>query len=322
MQLVSLTNFFKTRKPYALAIFVIIVVLAGGGLFYLVNHKAKNGLFASDKNIVFSIDSKNYYKSNVQKLIAYPKSQHVSQNTAAREAFDALKEIKAAQNLGYAPSSGQVNTQKTQIYAIVKPSSAQQTLYSDWFTLLATKSAIDESVNSLNTVGYAGYSYVFYFGQHLESSPDYIPSGLNNPGLVAQDKAYARQQANYYHQQVQDNKMSLADALTKSGAAMQSRGNNVGNPNFSASFTTEENLKTTVIMPDIVQYITSTDKTGLSDVKIGKAANAPIKSGGKNVNMYYYFVDLTTVPITKTISAQQFNQELTKLLAQYRGFSS
>jgi|GEM_PF-5708292 len=317
----SLKNLIKSRKSYALVGLIILIVLIGGGLFYFIRHKNQSS-FSTNKNIVFSIDGQNYSKQDVQKLIAYPLSQHVSENMAAKEAFTNLKEIKAAQKIRYVPSTSAINAQKNLVYTAVKATSAQQSQYSNWFTLVATRNAIDASINSLNTIGYAGYSYVFFFGQHIQSSPDYTPTGLNNPKLIAQDKAYAQQQANYYHQQLQDNKMSLADALTKSGASMQLRGHSVGNPNYNANFTTDENLKVAVYLPSIVQYITSTNKTGLSDVKIGQAPNAPLKSHGKNVNMYYYFVDLTTAPQNTPVSTAQFNQTLNKLPAEFRGFSS
>lgn len=322
MQLATLTNFVKTKKPQALIIFVLLVVLVAGSFFVLKYGIGQNNPFSRNKNIIFVIDGKNYTKADIEKLISYPVSRHTPKNVAAKEAFDALKAAKAAQNLGYTPSNSEVKAQKDLIYSALKISATQQSQYNDWFTLMATQSAINVFVNAPTPLGYAGYSYVFFFGQHLQSAPDYKPSGLNDPKLVAQDQAYAKQKADYYHQQLQDNTMTPAEALSKSIVDMQSRGHGVSNPNFSAGFTGEQSLNTAVYMSDIISYITGQGKTGLSDVKTGKALTAPTKSHGKSIDMYYYFVDLTAVPASKAISPAQFNQALGKLTAQYRGFAS
>jgi uncharacterized protein YxeA len=306
---------FKAKKISTILLTVLIVCLIIGLAYQLL--KSLNNVKA---DTVFVINGKDYSKSEVQQLTLYPvKVVGYSQNQAAQEVFTAEKDITAAQKLGYIPPQNAITIQKNKIYHTLKLNSKEKSQYDSWFTLLATQDAVDTFVMSRVPLGYAGYSYVFFFGQHLQSVPGYSISGFNNPKLIAQDQAYAKQKANFYHQELQDNKISLNQALQQSIRDMQTRGHGPNNPNFSTNFTTlaEQNWASAVYFPDIVNYITTLRSTGLSAVQVGKASTG---SKGNEVDMYYYFVNLSAVPTARTISYQEFNKTLSSLKTTYIGY--
>lgn len=301
------------RRP--LFLIVILVIIATASYF----------IYTSIKNmgVVFSIDGRNYTRSQVDQLTQYPvKVAHMSKDTAAKNTFEALKEVRVAEKLGYVPPQNQINDQKNTIYKNLQLTPDKASKYQDWFNLIAEKNAIDANADSDTTPGYAGYSYVFYYGQHIQSIPDYPVSGLNDPKLIAQDRQFARSKADYYHKLLQQNRISPKDALSQAAADMQTRGHNVANTNYNVAFSSDpgQNWANAVLLPSIVNYISAQTKTGLSDIQTGQALNAPSASNGKKVDMYYYFVYLTAAPNHRSVSSRQFEQALASLPASYRGY--
>jgi len=307
----------KSGNTPKLILAIVVIGLVGGGAYYAYNRVNQS------RKAVFSIDGKNYSAAEVQNLTEYPVSVGETDDQAARDAFNALKEVKAAGKLGYRPSSTDINTQKQGIVANLKVPKAVAKAHDDWFTLSATVAAIDDSVNATTPAGYSGYSYIFFFGQHLQAIPDYPISGFNDPKLIAQDKAYAKERADHYHDQLTKGSIEPADALTTSITDMRSRGKGPNNSTYSVRFASGQGASwsNSVYLQPVIQYITTLHSTGVSPVQIGKA---PDKSGpnAKQVDMYYYFVDLDSAPKGQPITSQALKKELSSLPAKYRGIKS
>ncbi len=297
--------------PFLLILFVVLILIS-----YLAHHSSNTN------TAVFTIDGRNYSKSEVLKLIKYPPVLGLSNDALARDAYTALKEIRTAKKLGYEPSQSDINDQKDKLDVYQKLTDSQKATYNDWFTLTATQYAVHANISTGSPFGYAGYSYVFYFGQHSVPILDFTVPDLNNATLIAQDKGYAKQKADFYYDQLKNNKMSPKQALDLSGKDMQSKVQGITNPNYSKDFTALSHMDwgSQVYLLPVATYISSLNKTGLSDMKTG-ALNIQIdKSNYKKIVSYYYFVFLTAVPTTKSIDSHDFYIAYKAMPSTYRGF--
>jgi hypothetical protein len=202
------------KKIKKLKIFLPLIIIASillGGVFLL----TKSNL---TKAYVFSVDGKSYTKEEVNEITEFPtRTQSVSREDAAREAFEALKKIAAAKQMGIELDQKSINNQKNiflqEVDLEAGPDGKLGNQYDTWFDIFTKVSLIDKILNSNTPLGYKGYSFYFYFGQHIQYGPDYKPPGLNDPKLIKSDKDYAKNKAQEYNKKIINGQITPQELL-------------------------------------------------------------------------------------------------------------
>ncbi len=301
-------------RRYVSWVVIILVVIAAAVLvdLYRTHHKS----------YVFVIEKTGYTKAQVQPaanfLITTIKK---SSDDAYKEVFELYKYRAAAQKIGVTPSNNDLEKQRRgldQTYT----DSVKDPNYKAWAELAAFKSTIQESFLQRNlgtATTYKGYSFIFWFGNHLDYTPDYTPpGGYSNPTLINQDKDYAKQQAQSYHDKLKSGKLTADQLVTAIQKDPKLGFQYTADANFSTHFGTDlgKAWQQQVVYQSVVDYINHHASASLSDIQTGKisaqtAATAPISS----VDAFYYFVKLDGSAPT----SQQFNDTLKNLKTTYHG---
>ncbi len=309
----QLTKLSKRSLLYLAGFTVVIAVIIGMVLF--------NGdRFGKSGNpVIFSIDGKKYHESEVNELVKYPvEARGTNKNESAKLLFELLKKIYVAEQLGIKPSDEEIATYQKEI-----PDNAQDSAHNkeSWLNLIAKAAVVDDYIGITTAPGYKGYAFDFYFGQHLQYGPAYRPDGLNDPKLVEQDKNYAKEKADFYHQQLKDNKIK-PDEVLKQILSDPRLGNSIkSTSNHSTRFgeKTNVNWHTQIFYKPITSFITSHKQQSLLDVQTGKAL-VGTDAKAESVDMYYYFVLLEDVPKSQPVAKEEFDKQTQNLKAEYKGY--
>ncbi|HUA13213.1 MAG TPA: hypothetical protein VL989_01805 [Candidatus Sulfotelmatobacter sp.] len=292
----------------SLVVIFVIIILAAAAYFIFYN---------PNKDVVFEINGKKYTQSQVDSIISYAYNRHFGTKEAlSQDAYNYLRTETAAKQLDIMPSPQALNSYLKANY----PSAP----LNQWNVLVSNDRLIDNSIIN-NTFGeYAGYSYVFWFGQHIAYGPLYTPPDLGNKTLIAQNQSYASSQASTYYKELKDGTISPAQALTN----IQSDANLDLYPNGSASSSPSTYFSNSggvswadkVSYLDIINYIKSQHTLGLSTIKTGyirDASTGTVKSPG-----FYYIVLLQKVSNSKLQSPNDFQSYVDSINAKYYGWGS
>jgi hypothetical protein len=310
MSSIRVTN--KSLKKLAVIFLAAVIIFL---ICILASHNTKK-----QKNVVFTVQGISYSRQYVSSLISYPLSVrgYSARESLTEQAFSYLKSKQVAEDLNIQPTNGEIVLAKDQSYF---PNETSQDKSSKWTELVSYNQALQQELRSNSPSIYQGYSFVFWFGHYLETGPVYTTPNYGNPQLIAQDRAYAQGRANYYYQQLKSGKVSAAAALS----AVQN------DPKLSFVFPTStislsvhfgfdssEGWQNQVEYTDIMNYINSQSKPGLSQLLTGKidSKNDPSKS----VDAYYYFVKLTYAKKIPANISTQFSSKLASLKTNYRGW--
>ena len=313
--------FHNYRSLIIVLILVIIVIVAG-----LLIENSRN-----HKQVVFIVNGTKYSQSDINKLIAYPLNQKISdRNSLSMVAFNYYKNIAVAKQLGIGLSNNEIN-QLIPTITVPKASTAEKD--SPWIALTAYNSGIQQELLSRSLSSYSGYAYVFYFAQHIQTGliPSTIPN-MGNAQAIAEDKSYAQNKANYYYNQLKSKAMTPAQILTavKSDpklcdsylldSCQSVHFQTTRASNFSDSYA--EQLTGS---PDIVSFVSQSTSAGLSPIKTGQVAVVTSASESskdyKYINAYYYFVDLQSAHHVPSNVKQLFQEDVKKISATYYGWS-
>lgn len=305
-----------THKRLVVVIsFVLLIVLAlvsSGGIM-------KSGDESSERAI-FVVEGEEYRQSTVNGLIDFPLSRGLSREEATKEAFELVKKKKTAEKLGIKPTPQEVEVQKQELIKNLKDEEEFTERYNPWFDLLAYTNVVEKYIGTTPNNSYKGYVFDIPFGQHIQYGPAFTPKGLNDPDLIEQDKKYAEEKANYYHEQLRNNAFSPDQVLQELNNDRKLSALKSGNATQSVKFgyDPEVNWRDEIYYQAVSEYIMQSENTGLSDVKIGQAS---VDSTPENkADMYFYFVLTEKLAESKGVSKQAFEDELAKLNTEYRGF--
>ena len=300
----------KSKKtPVFLSIsFLAVLILVFVGIYFL----SKGGSFTKDRGrVVFTIENENFYENELRDIVRYPvEKSGISEEGAFLSAFEAYKVIVVAKRAGITPAQQEVESLLTSYPSEeVRNDPAYEEKYKPWFRLLSERDAVYNYIDADTITGYTGYAFVFYFGQHIEYGDDYKPEGLNDPALIAQDRAYAKEKADYYYSQVKEGKISpeKADSEIKADTKL----NNIVKVKNPFGKQEGSSWEDDVFYLSVKNYVSNAKNTGLSELFVGQGYPGPtISPNDSTVDLYYYFVILDEKPQNRTLSSTEFNKML------------
>ncbi len=303
----------KVSKKWLGSILLIIVI---GVAAIMVVDKNKD-------NTVFTIDGKSYSNQQVSDLTAFPRSAGLAPEDAARQAFELLRSVKAAEKSGVKPDPKLFESAKKELLTALKLQNSKDKNSLAWVDLQAQVNAIEQYIGDTVVPGYKGYAFDFYFGQHIQHGPDSKITGLNDPELIRQDKEYAKKQADFYYQGIKGKTMSPEQALrliySDPKLTKLPGGGGTTSKKFGSSNTLD--WETEVRNKSAIDYIKSQTQPGLSDVKTGRAAASINQEEKDYPEIYYYFVQLDAIPEVKAVSQADFAKAKDQINAKYKGLN-
>ncbi len=266
---------------------------------------------------VFTINGTAYNQAYIDPIASFPiKQLGEPANTEYKLILNMLEYKTVATNLGILPSNSQINIQQASLNQTYSGFITLES-YKTWSRLVALDLAIQNELNTQYNNGYyAGYSYIFWFGNTIDGGPAYTPSNEGNTTIYNQDKNYALDQANYYYEELKTNKMTEQQAYQAISANSRLMVNS--KINQTVHFGTNNSIPWTeqVYYPQIVNYISSQHQLGLSSIKVGTITlQDPAVT---NPDAYYYIVKVDKVGTSTSI----FRDDLTLLKVKYYGVSS
>lgn len=312
----QIPKFFKKDKKMLLAAAVAILLVAFA-IAYLIS-KNMNDTPADKGKVVFVIEGENYYQNDLEPVLKYPYNRGLEKDEAAKEAFELYKKIKAAKKLDINPAEEEIQSEKLKL---IKELGGEYNEPDDtpWIDLLAQSNAIDKAVSAQQN--YKGYSFDVFFGQHLQYGPAFKPEDLNDQQLAAEDKQYAEEKANFYHDQLKTNKMTPDEVLKALNSDRRLSALPAGKTSYSVKFGYSDDEDTSwsneIFHQSIVDFVQNQQQTGLSDIQIGEAS---VDGSATNfADMYYYFVLTEEVPEGPNITKEDFDRQLSELTTEYLG---
>ncbi len=309
-------------------IFVLIGVLLLGtvisGLWLL--RSKSDSLQAEADKVAFVVDGTSYSKDQIKELTTYAVTLGGKPDEAAKQAFEMYKRAAAAKKTGVTISDDELKQAQQMLY----PSASDETLKDSWVNM----SIYDQALQNLRTqTDYysdaAGDIYVLWFGQRIDYNPDQPIDGFGDEALVKKDRAYAQQQAEYYHDSLKSGKLAPADALKGIKADTRLGYGDVANSNPSVHFDSVDSTKASdsalaSIDPTIIEsIITDSAKAGVGDIQIGTVKPDMVNSRDESQGLdpqevYFYFVYIER-PATHSFSVAAYTKALDKIEATYEG---
>lgn len=303
-------KFKHFSRPTRLIALVMIIAAIAAGAFLLVQ---KLGL---TKNYVFKVNGKTYNQSEADVYIKpIMEATEKSQSEATQLLYDTLITIELAKLLDESPSQELIDAEFNKIPGVLSQSQEIQA----WLKLASTKLVIDKKFNEFRLSGtvFSGYSYIFRFGENIESGPEYKSPGFGDKALIERDREYAKSKAEEYHRKLVDKEITPHTALTEIQADPRLGYMNTAGSNRSANFGLDGiPLIRTVYHKTVVDYIKSQKSHGISPVQTGKTALVEEPTGDADyAETYYYFVYMENVGKTAeefTKSIEEANLKITK----------
>ncbi len=308
-------------KKAALLIALGLLLLASG-LFYALNNRQNNpGPGKNGDEIVFRIESKDYTKNEIKPYIAFiTVALGKKDEEANKEVFELMKYKATKEKLGISLTPQQTNYEQKQLNrTYTKISKAWG--YKKWSGLTAEKLALDKAfaTSRAGDNNYKGYSFVFWFANHLSYTGDYTPpGGYGDHKLIQQDRDYAKQRADYYHEQLANNKMTADEVLSAIKTDKKLGFQYSAGANFSTKYGYDPNKswQQEVLYKSVADHIKQYSNQALSNVKTGKTMIFRSASAdSEETETFYFFVKSEGQNITK----QRFQDELKNLDTKYYG---
>lgn len=263
---------------------------------------------------VFKINGKRYHKAEVKQLTAYQvDKQHVPYKTAAKKVYDALSYQAAAKSVRITVTPAEQKKVATNVGA------ATYKKYKTWIDILAYDDAVKAKLPKATSDGAKGYVYVFWFGDAVQPSYGEPSPKYGNQQVYQADRQYAQGRANYYHDQLQNKKMTQGEVLTavQRDPKLAPRGQTASNSSTVFGTKPYETWQDQLRNNTIATYVESASDNSLGPIKTDTTATKLGIDPGQFVDAYYYvvFVQRTHIPnIT-----QQLNDARSHLNAKYFG---
>jgi hypothetical protein len=306
-----------TQYFYVLAVIVLVLVVA----VLLAGHR-HTGNKNSNQGGVFTINGKAYSKKTVSNIIAYALSLGGNKETLSKEAYNYLIREQAAQQLNIVPPSNAINQAELTYFG---PKLNSQLKSLSWIKLASYDAALQDELNGNNLSQYQGYSYIFWFGQALETGPAYTVPNVGDQQVVSQDRAYAQKSANYYYNRLKNKTMSpdavLAAIQKNAKLSFALPNNRFVSQSVQFGLNTSETWQEQVALPDITNYISDQSKPGLSGILTGKIGIVPVPKSPKDyADGYFYIVQLTAAKKIPSVSVSNFTKTVNGIKAYYNGW--
>lgn len=308
---------------YLYVAIVAVLVLVGLGFWFYHMHKENHP--GKNSGVVFVINGKSYTKTTVNSIIAYPlKLQSNNRDVLTKKAYNYLKREQAAQQLNIVPTSQEISQAELMNFG---PKLSNQLQSLSWVRLVSYDAALQQNLYTNNLSQYQGYSYIFWFGQALETGPAYTVPNFGNTQQVAQDRTYAKSRANYYYGQLKNGKMTASQVLKavqddpKLGYALPGNRSISQSTQFGSS--SAKTWSEQVVYPDIIAYINSQSNSGLSSIRTGKIGVVPLpnpKLSKDYADGYFYIVQLTSAKKIPANTATNFTKTVNGIKAYYNGW--
>jgi hypothetical protein len=297
-------RFKSPNKKKWVFILIIIVIIIGGWWLY--------GNYSG--GAVFKINGKKYSKTEVKKLAAFQTDvQHVPYKTAAKKVYDALCYQAAAQSVHITVTAG------AQKGAAINVDATTYKKYKTWIDILSYDDAVKAKLPQATKDGAKGYAYVFWFGDAVQPSYDQPAPKYGNQKVYQADQQYAQGRANYYHDQLQNKKMTPNQVLTavRNDPRLAPRGYAPDNSSTIFGTTTYQTWQDQLRNNTIATYVKSASDNSLSLIMTDTTATKLGLDPGQYVDAYYYFVLVQKTHIPNI--TQQLNDTRSKLNAKYYG---
>jgi hypothetical protein len=308
-----------SKEPKSRSIFIYLLpvtVFIVAGLIFWVYRSNNSG-------IVFTVNGQKYTQKDVSNIVAYPLKFHrSSRNSLSWQAYNYLRREQAARNLNIEPSSDQINQAEITEFGKNTKNNINNT---PWIKLVSYDTALKQNLSTNNLGTYQGYSFIFWFGQHLEKGPAYTAPDFGNKALIKSDKSYASNRANYYYNKLKSTSMSPNDVLSavqhddKLSFALPN--NKFLSQSVQFGVNSNETWRQTVFYPDIMNYISSQNRPGLSSIHTGKISiTSKSKTANDYADGYYYIVQLNEAKQVGISNSSDFTNAVNKVEAQYKGW--
>lgn len=320
----KIPNLIKSKRFWLTTTTAVIIVAFGcGGLWWYRSNTAKSTI--GKGKTIFIIEGKKYKDTEVRSYADFlTKYLEKEEEAAVKEVFELIKYKTAAEKVG-------ISLSDTRITDARKLLDEQNDVYKDvseykrWAELESVRVAVDQSLQSFpEDTAYKGYSFIFWFANRINQTPDYTPPGGNDDQkLLQEDKNYAKQKADYYHDQINNKKMSEDQAIKEIKDDPKLCYQYKVGSNFSVRFGSElsKSWSKQIYYKSVSDYASKNSAIELSDVQVGKTfvkKSVAENSQYEEAETFYYFVKMEG---ESSISTQKFNQTLEALKTEYIGLT-
>jgi len=304
------------KTKFLVASLVVIIAVIGGWFFF--NQSRSEHSKPKDK-VVFKIDGKTYKQSDINQYTSFLVLTGKSEPEANKEVFELLKYKIVAEKLNFSPDKDIVEQVKKEI-GKVNVGIKDNTEYKQWAELAVLRMAIDRVFQAqTNGDAYKGYSFIFWFANHLGYSMDYTPpGGYGNEDLINKDKEYAKGKADYYNNKILKKEMTPDQVLDGVKKDPKLGLHFIPEANFSKRFgyDTSQSWEQEIYYQSVIEFVKKNHDLKQSRVEIGrstlrKSANEePVET-----DTFYFFV----INDGANISKVQFDNTIKSLKAEYLG---
>lgn len=266
--------------------------------------------------IVFKVGSKAYTKNAADQLALYlTKVNKVSSAQAYKTVFNDLKVQAAAEASGAQPNASEIAIARNQLS--LNPQITKNYTYP---TLGIYVQAVPLAIERLSQGEYEGYSFVFWFGQHVLDTGSPLVTDIGNKTLIAADQAYAQQQAQKYHDLLSNHQIEPALALSQIKSDPKISYLYIPGSNPSSDFGTpgNPNWQGRVSLQPIIDFINGQHNVGLSGVQTG-TSEVPNTAPKNYPKTFFYFTLLTNAQASSDNVGAKYQQDLKSLKSKYYG---
>lgn len=262
---------FFSRKTYLIIFPTLIIALIISFVLLVIPKKSQTA---------FVIDGKSYSKKQIEGMLEYSSKYGKTNIDSAKEIFNMYRTQQASMATGVEPSSEDIKNTKAELNLPQKNDKFSQA----YIDLYVYNKALENSYLNYSYDKTSGYSFVFDFSEGMKEDNSVGPDYKNN-------KAYAKQKAYYYYDQLKSKKITPDELLSKI-----QKDNRIGRLPLSIHFGPNQDgdLMSQLFNPDIYNYVINQKKPGLSKVMVAQVQNSTSKTNPKYREAYYYFVQLDT----------------------------
>jgi len=320
----KLPNLVKSKRFWLTTTTVVIIIALGyGSLWWYRSNTAKSTI--GKGKTIFIIEGKKYKDTEVESYTDFlTKYLEKEEEAAVKEVFELIKYKTAAEKVG-------ISLSDTRITDARKLLDEQNDVYKDtseykkWAELESVRVAVDQSLQSSSEdTAYKGYSYIFWFGNRLSYTPDFTPpGGYGDEKKVKEDRDYAKQRADYYHDQIKNGKITEDQAIKEIKDDPKLCYQYNAGSNFSVRFGSElsKSWSKQIYYKSVSDYASKNSAIELGDVRVGKTfvkKSLAENTEYEEAETFYYFVKMEG---ESSISTKKFNQTLEALKTEYIGLT-